>query len=100
MNGSINNRGITYKQFMFSIICFMQASILLTSFIVSFTKQDTWFVILLSVPVMFFLIFIYVALIKSFPGKNLMQINEAVFGKVAGKIISFLYLFSFLTLLR
>ena len=86
------------RQFMFSIICFIQSSSLLTSFVISTTKQDTWFAVLMSIPICVSLILMYMTMAKWFPGKNLIDINIAVFGKVIGKVVSAFYLFFFLSI--
>lgn len=92
------NTKISPVIFMFSVACFLRSSSLLSSFFASISKQDTWLVILMgavaSLPVMA----IYILLIKAFPTKNLFEINDTVFGKVFGKVISVLYLWFFFTL--
>ncbi len=94
----IESSQISANQFMFSVACFIQASSLLASFFSSISKQDSWIAaiggFLASMP--FLLIFIL--LIRHFPGSNLIQINDRVFGKVIGKLASLLYLWFFLTL--
>jgi len=93
LNESINNR-----QFMFSVICFLMSASLLTSFVISTTKQDTWMAVLISAPICAMFLWMYRLLSKRFPGKNLIDITLMVFGKVAGTIISAFYLFFFLSL--
>lgn len=89
---------ISPYRFMFMIICFLQGSSLLTLMFSSITKQDTWFAVLAALVVFMPVVAAYSALARRFPDDNLFDIFEKVYGKIAGKIISFLYLFFFLTL--
>jgi spore germination protein KB len=50
--------------------------------------------LLLALPI----VAILAALLRKFPGKNLIEINDIVFGPIAGKAVSALYLFYFLSL--
>ena len=55
--------------------------------------------VILSFLVSLIFVYIYATLNKWFPSKSLIEINEAVFGKIIGKIISAGYLFYFFTLI-
>ncbi len=96
MNG--NNNRISARELTFSIICYMICSSLLYGGIAGAIKHDIWIAVIaglfISVPV--FLIFL--TLFKRFPGKDIIQINELVFGKIVGKIFSALYIFYFFSL--
>ncbi|PYG86900.1 spore germination protein KB [Ruminiclostridium sufflavum DSM 19573] len=89
---------ISTKDLMIGIICFIQATVLRSGYIVGITRQDSWAMavtgFLFSLP----LVFIYAALLKKHPGKNLIEIDDIIFGPVLGKIISVLYLFFFASL--
>lgn len=85
-------------QFMLAIACFIQASSLLTSFFVGISQKDSWFVILMGYIVMLPVFFVYVRLVKLFPGKTLIDINEAVFGRVGGIAVSMIYILFFFSL--
>ena len=92
------NESIKIRQFMFSIICFMMANSLLTSFVIKSTKQDTWLAVIISLPICIVFIWMYMQLSKRYPGKNLIEITIMVFGKILGTIISAFYLFFFLSI--
>lgn len=94
----IDKTKISGIQFMFTIACFIQSSSLLTSFFTSITKQDSWIVVILGFIFSIPSLLIYTYIMKKFPDKNLMEINEIVFGTVIGKVFSVLYLWFFLTL--
>ncbi|WP_353094337.1 endospore germination permease [Tissierella praeacuta] len=85
-------------QFMFTVACFIQSSSLLTSFFTSITKQDSWIVIIIGFIISMFPILIYTYIMRTFPDKNLIEINDVVFGPVIGKLFSVLYLWFFITL--
>ena len=85
-------------QDMFSIACFIQASSMLTTFIVDTGRNDTWLVVLLGFLSCSPLLLIYLGLMRRFPDLSLAGVNNAVFGPVAGKIVTVLYLWFFLTL--
>lgn len=89
---------ITPLQFMFSITCFLRSSSLLSSFSAPISKTDSWLVVLIASVVCLPFLWAFIMLMKAFPGKNLIEINDAVFGRIAGKIISAIYLWFFLTL--
>ena len=83
---------------MFIIISFIQGSVLLISFADNRVEQDAWMIVLLSFAVSLPFIISYAFLAKRFPGKSLIEINDIVFGKVIGKIISLSYILFFLLL--
>jgi spore germination protein KB len=87
------------SQFMVLIIAIVQGSVLLISFIDSIAKQDTWIVAFSSLAVSIPFIISYIFLSKRFPGKSLIQINELIYGRVLGKILSALYFLFFLMIL-
>ena len=85
-------------QFLFSIACFIHASSLLSSFFAAVSGHDSWlavvFAFILSLPVLW----VYTRLIEDFPGKNLLEMFDLVYGPVAGKVVSAIYIWFFLTL--
>jgi spore germination protein KB len=89
---------ISSKDFIFSVFCFMQATVLRSGYIVGITRQDSWAMaitgLLFSLP----LIAVYAMLLNMFPGKNLLEIDDLIFGPILGKIVSVLYLFFFVSL--
>jgi len=87
--GKINNLQLT-----FLIIGFTFGS----SVIISPGKgagQDTWLAILAGLAEGLTFAWIFFTLAVKFPGKNIIQINEVIFGPFVGKVISLLYLWYF-----
>ena len=89
----------TPRELFFSAAAFVQGSSLLTSFFVGGLKQNSWIGIVAAYLVSLLMLFVYLFLLKKHPGMSLVQLNEAVFGKLAGKGISFLYFFYFYSLI-
>ncbi|MEA5059164.1 Spore germination protein YndE [bioreactor metagenome] len=94
----IDNSQIPGPRFMFAIAFFLQSSALLTSFISGVTEQESWmtivFAIVLSVP----LLYLYRTLMVMFPDKNFLEIMDAVYGRILGKILGIGYAWFFITL--
>ncbi|NLV86135.1 MAG: endospore germination permease [Clostridiales bacterium] len=89
---------ITGNQFMFSIICFIQSSSLLTSFLTSVTLQDSWLIVIFGAIFFIPVIFIYREIMLLFPDKNLIQILDEVYGPILGKVFGIIYIWFFLSL--
>ena len=89
---------ITPSQLLFSTACFIQASSLLTAYLAGVTDYDSWFVVITGIVACMPLLLVYLGLMKLYPGKNLVEINDLALGKVLGKIASFLHILFFLTL--
>ncbi len=87
------------SQYMLLIPGFLSGSLLILAFFSNLAKQDSWIIVLFSVPIILPFLALYVYVSKKFPGKSLIEIHEIVYGKVAGRIISALYVFFFLSLL-
>lgn len=83
---------ISSSQLLFLTAAFVQGSSLLIAFTHGITKQDTWLVVITGFAVMLPFIWAYVSLAQKFPGKNLVQIMEIVYGSYLGKLISVLYI--------
>jgi len=94
----IDKSKITGAQFLFTIACFLQSSTIITSFFVKISLHDSFIVILTGFVVILPVLFMFLYIMKSFSGRNLIQINDIVFGKILGKLISFFYLFFFISL--
>lgn len=86
---------ISSSELMFLIIGVIESSTLTASFISGVTKQDTWVILLVSFVIMLFLLFVYVSLSKKFPNKNLIEINDLIYGRHFGKVMSLLYIYYF-----
>ncbi len=89
---------ISSSQLMYMIIAFLQGAHLLIAFASGTTKHDTWLSVLAAFFVSLLFILIYLALLQKFPGKNLMQINDIIYGAYTGKLISVLYIWYFFLL--
>jgi len=78
--------------------CFLLGTILRSTFVVKILAHEAWLAAfggaLLSVPIFM----LYCALARAYPGMDIFQINEAVFGKWAGRALDALYLLFFLAL--
>lgn len=83
---------------MFCVAFFLQSSTLLTSFLAGVTKQDSWLPVLTGSLVCIPLILVYRSLMLTFPNKNFLQMLTTVFGRVAGKVLGFAFLWFCLTL--
>jgi len=86
---------ISSLQLLFLIAGFVQGSVLLTDFTIGITEHQTWMVILAGLAVTAPFVLSYVVLAKRFQGMNLVQINDIVYGRFLGKIISIYYIFFF-----
>jgi len=94
----IDKAKISGAQFLFTVACYLQSTTLITSFFINISLHDSLFVILTGAILILPILFMYFYIIKWFPGKNLIQVNDLVFGKIPGKLISCFYLFFFFTL--
>jgi len=86
---------ISAYQFAASISCFIMSSGLVISFFMRVTRQDSWMIVPAGFLITLLLVLVYSFLLNRFPGKNLIEINDIVFGPVFGRVISVLYLFFF-----
>jgi spore germination protein KB len=86
----LSSKQITGKQMQAIIIMHILGS----SFVLgatSKTKQDTWITLILGGAMALPMIFVYCALIRKYPGKNLFEIIIVLFGKIIGKAVCILY---------
>ena len=89
---------ISSSQLMFMIIGFIQASNLLLVFPSEVVSHDGWLAILAALGISIPVVLSYAALAQEFPGKNLIQISDIVYGTYLGKLIAVSYIFIFLSL--
>lgn len=87
---------ISDRQLLFLIAGFVQGSALLIDFTIGITEHQTWMVILAGLAVTSPFILTCAVLAKRFRGMNLVQINDMVYGRFLGKVISVYYIFFFL----
>jgi spore germination protein KB len=69
--------------------------ILTINFVYSITGHDTWIAVLVAFIIAVIFILLYLEIALKFPGKNLVQINDIVFGPYLGKLISASYIWFF-----
>lgn len=86
---------ISGSQITFLVIGLLQASTLTASFISGITKTNTWIVLMAGFGITVLLLVIYTALYKKFPHKNLIEMNNLIYGKYLGKVISIIYILYF-----
>lgn len=86
----MNKEIITNKQGISIVVLFIIGSAIVLS-PGGEAKQNVWLAILLAVLMTIPIIFIYARLLSIFPGKDLFDILQEVFGKILGKIISLLF---------
>ena len=89
---------ITSFTYMLSVTCFIQSSALLAAFFSPLTKQDSWMVGLFGMVAAIPMLLVYTAIMRSFPGKNLIEICQAALGRVGGAIVSLMFIWFFLML--
>ncbi len=94
----IEKARISGPQFLFTIVCFLQASSFLTLFVVDVARQDSWIVILSGIVCFLPVLWLYRTLMVRFPDKNLLQVFEEVYGRAVGKVLGLLYVWYFITL--
>lgn len=90
---------IKTSQFMFLVTSFVMGSTLLITMVDGIAGQSTWFVMIAGFITAIPFLLVYVALTKRFPGKSLIEMNDIVFGRVVGKVISVFYLLAFFLVL-
>lgn len=95
---SLEKGRITPFQYMLSVTCFLQSSALLSSFFTPITQQDSWLVVLFGMAAAMPVLIVFCAIMHSFPGKNLIEITLASLGRVAGTVVSLIFIWFFLTL--
>ncbi len=79
------------RQLMFGIAAFIGGSSLFTVFISQITFQDSWLCALLALAPTFLVFYIYLGLIRAFPGMGLGRMHSTVYGKGIGKLLNFAY---------
>ena len=84
--GRISSRELLVIAFVFTI----GSSILLNSSVL--VGRNAWLVILAGMVEGLFFAFIFTTLAMRFKGKNLVEINNLIFGSILGKVISLAYL--------
>lgn len=88
----MNNEVITDRQGIYIITLFIVGETFILARAME-AKQDFWLAIIIAMVMTVPFMLMFIRLNKLFPGKDLFDINESVFGKVLGKIISFLLIY-------
>lgn len=83
---------------MYSAAAFMMSTGLVVKNVYYFTSIESWIPSITGFVLSLIIIYMYITVANRFPGYSLIEINEAVFGRIIGKIISFLYIFYFFSL--
>lgn len=86
---------ISSAQLMFLIIGLLEATTLTAAYIIGITKKDTWLVLIIGFIIISLMLLVYTSLSNKYPRKNLIEINEILFGKYFGKVMSILYIYFF-----
>lgn len=81
---------VTINQAMFSVVLFNFGSSVVMG-VNTDVNQDAWIAILVAALISVPLFFMYSRMLQLFPGKNLFQTAELLFGTVGGKIIAVLF---------
>lgn len=89
---------ISGTRFMFTIVFFLQSSVLLTSFITSITGVESWIPIITSVIPCMPLVYLFRTLMVMFPDKTFIEVLEEVYGPLVGKILGIGYAMFIITL--
>lgn len=89
-NGEISN-----SQLMILVFSFLQGMILTVAFVYPVAKHDTWLAVLVCFVITILFTLLYLVIALKFPGQNLVQINDSVFGPYLGKLISVVYIWFF-----
>ena len=87
---------MTKRQFIFIIACFIQGSALYTMYYYHTIGNEAWISLICSILIGMLVVYLYSALCQAHPSSCLVKINEEVYGKIPGKIISFLYIYTFI----
>lgn len=89
---------ISSSQLMFLVIGLIQGSNLILTFVYRIAKHDIWLAVLAALVISLPFVLVDIALAEKFSGKNLIQINDLIYGPYLGKPISTLYILFFLLL--
>ena len=94
----MTEKKITQLQLVSIGLCYVFGTIVVSVFVSAVTGNESWIVGPLAAICFIPTMLVYASITKKFPGKGLFEINEAVFGSIAGHILSGVYLVFFLSL--
>ncbi|SDH89655.1 GerAB/ArcD/ProY family transporter [Desulfosporosinus hippei] len=87
---------ISSAQLFFLVNCFIQGALLPLNFAYPISKHDTWLAVIAAMIIGSVIALVYISLAGLFPGQNLVQINDLIYGPYLGKFISLQYILFFL----
>ncbi len=79
------------SELIFMLSNFMLGSIYVTTYTFGFTPRNEWLVVILAGIIYIPFALINIKLSDRFPNENIIQINDRVFGRVLGKVVSVVY---------
>ncbi|HMM06664.1 MAG TPA: endospore germination permease [Clostridiales bacterium] len=83
---------ISNSQMAFLLGIYIQGSIFCTALVYHIMTRNICLISLTSFAVCLIFVFVFIKLIRMFPGHNLLDLNNIVFGVYVGKVVSGLYL--------
>lgn len=87
----MNNEILTSKRMIFLMCMYLFGSTAILVFGTA-VKQDTWIALLLAFVFVMPIVFLYGRIVKLFPGKDIYDIFQALFGKFFGSILSIVFI--------
>lgn len=87
---------MTKKQFIFLIACYIQGSVLYTMYYYQRIGNEAWISFIFGTLLGLLIVAIYGRLCETHRSACLVKLNEEVYGKIPGKILSVFYIYSFL----
>ena len=87
---------ISSSQLSFLVSGFVSGGLLSLSFADTISKHDTWLAVLAALTIGLLFTLVHMALVSKFPGKNLVQINDLIYGPYLGKLVSLQYIALFI----
>lgn len=84
---------ISNTQMAFLLGIYIQGAIFCTALVYHIMTRNICLISLTSLAVSLIFVFVFIKLMRMFPGHNLLELNTVVFGVYLGKVVSALYLF-------
>lgn len=91
------NKEVSLKQITFSASTMIIATSIRTKQLYTYVENQAWIAVGAGIVFCLLMIGIYSGLAVRFPGLSLIEINDAVLGRILGKVFSALYIFNFFT---
>ncbi|WP_373232443.1 endospore germination permease [Cohnella sp.] len=82
---------ISSSQLLFMAAAFVQGASLVVAFAYNVAKHDSWLVVLAGLAATLPFVWVCISLVQRFPGQNIVQILESVYGTFLGKGLSILF---------